>query len=130
MSSAHLRSQVEPEVAVVGEAVLDEQRHLVAETKLDLTAEAGGFAEVDKVLEGESKGDGLGEADLDVLLLVLDVGVLAKGDGPVADITSAGELYTLLRALNGDCNRVSILILGALQQRPAYQTPTGQIDRE
>lgn len=100
---AYLRGQVEPEIAVVGQAVLDEQRHLVAEAQLDLAAEAGGFAEVDEVLERESKSDGLSEADLDVLLLVLDVGVLAKGDGAVADVTSAGELYALLCALNGDC---------------------------
>ena len=68
-----------------------------------MTAEAGGFAEVDEVLEREGKGDGLGKADLDVLLLVLDIGVLAKGDGTVADVTSAGELHALLCALNGDC---------------------------
>jgi len=34
---------------------------------------------------------------------VLDVSMLAKGDGTVADVTSAGELYTLLCAFNGDC---------------------------
>jgi hypothetical protein len=35
---------------------------------------------------------------------VFDVGVLAEGDGAVADVTSAGELYTFLCALNGDCD--------------------------
>jgi hypothetical protein len=102
VGSAYLGSEVEPEVWVVGKAVLNKQRNLVAEAKLDLTAEARGFAEVDEVLEREGKGDGLSKADLDVLLLVLDVGVLAKGDGTVADVTSAGELYALLCALNGD----------------------------
>lgn len=101
--NAYLGGEVEPEVGVVGKAVLNKQRHLVAEAKLDLTTEAGGLAEVDKVLEGEGKGDGLGKADLDVLLLVLDVGVLAKGDGTVANVASASELDTLLCALNGDC---------------------------
>jgi hypothetical protein len=33
---------------------------------------------------------------------VLDVGVLAEGDGTVANVTSAGKLYTFLCALNGD----------------------------
>lgn len=77
---AYLRGQVEPEIAVVGKAVLDKQRHLVAEAELDLTTEAGGFAEVDEVLEGEGKSNGLSQADLDVLCVVLNVGVLAKSD--------------------------------------------------
>ena len=34
---------------------------------------------------------------------MLDIGVLAEGDGTVADVTSAGELYALLCALDGDC---------------------------
>jgi hypothetical protein len=100
----YLGGQVEPEIAVVGQTVLDEQRHLVAEAKLDLTTEARSFAEVDKVLERESKGHGLSQADFNVLLLVLDVGVLAEGNGSVADVTSAGELYTFLCAFNGDCD--------------------------
>lgn len=72
-----------------------------------MTAETGGFAEVDEVLEGESQGDGLGKADLDVLFGVLDIGVLAEGDRAVANVTGAGELYALLCALNGDCSTVS-----------------------
>ena len=99
----YLGSQVEPEIAVVGQAVLDEKWHLVAEAQLALPAEAGGLAEVDEVLEGEGEGDGLGEVDLDVLGLVVDVGVLAEGDGAVADVTGAGELDALLGALNRDC---------------------------
>ena len=106
--NTYLRGQVEPEIAVVGKAVLDEQGDLVAEAELHLTAEAGGFAEVDEVLEREGQGDGLGKADLDVLLCVLDVGVLAKGDGAVTDVTSAGKLYALLCALDGDCLQVSM----------------------
>ena len=78
--NAYLGGQVEPEIAVVGKTVLDQQRDLVAEAELDLTAEAGSLAEVDEVLERESKSNGLGEADLDVLCLVFDVGVLAKSD--------------------------------------------------
>jgi hypothetical protein len=35
---------------------------------------------------------------------VFDVGVLAEGDGTVANVTSACELHTFLGALNGDCD--------------------------
>lgn len=77
---AYLRGQVEPEIAVVGQAVLDEQRYLVAEAELDLTAETSSLAEVDEVFEGEGKGDRLAEVDLDVLGLVVDVCVLAQSD--------------------------------------------------
>jgi hypothetical protein len=108
---AYLRGQVEPEIAVVGQAVLDEKGNLVAEAKLHLAAEAGGFAEVDEVLERKGQGDGLGKADLDVLLRVLDVGVLAQGDRAVANVTGAGELDALLCALDGDCLRVSRLFI-------------------
>jgi hypothetical protein len=111
---AYLRGQVEPEIAVVSKAVLDEQRDLVAEAELHLTAETRGFAEVDEVLEREGQGDGLGKTDLDVLLGVLDVGVLAQGDGAVANVTSAGKLYALLCALDGDCLRVSGLSIYAV----------------
>lgn len=75
-----------------------------------MTAEARGFAEVDEVLEREGQGDGLGEADFNVLLGVLDVGVLAQSDRAVANVTGAGELYALLCALDGDCLRVSGLL--------------------
>lgn len=77
---AYLGGQVEPEIAVVGQAVLDKERHFVAEAELHLTTEASGFAEVDKVLQREGKSNGLSQADLDVLCLILNVGVLAESD--------------------------------------------------
>ena len=49
--NTYLRGQVEPEIAVVGQAVLYEQGNLVAEAELHLAAETGGFAEVDQVLQ-------------------------------------------------------------------------------
>lgn len=108
-SYAYLRGQVEPEITVVGQAVFDEQRDLVAEAELHLTAEAGGFAEVDEVLEREGQGDGLSKADLDVLFGVLDVSVLAQSDRAVTNVTSAGKLHALLCALDGDYPWVSRL---------------------
>ena len=101
--NTYLRGQVEPEIAVVGQAVLNEQGNLVAEAELHLAAETGGFAEVDEVLEREGQGDGLGKTDLDVLLGVLDVGVLTQGDRAVTNVTGAGKLDALLCALDGDC---------------------------
>jgi hypothetical protein len=107
--NTYLRGQVEPEIAVVGQAVLDEQGNLVAEAELHLATETGSFAEVDEVLEREGQGDGLGKTDLDVLLGVLDVGVLAQGDRAVTNVAGAGKLDALLCALDGDCLHVSLL---------------------
>jgi len=100
---AYLRGQVEPEITVVGQAVLDKQRNLIAEAELHLSAETGGFAKVDEILEREGQGDGLGKANLDILFGILDVSVLAEGDRAVANVTGASKLYALLCALDGDC---------------------------
>lgn len=62
--------------------------------------QVGGLAEVDKVFEGEGQGDGFGDVNHDVLIGLVDVGVLAKSDGAVTNITLARELDTLLGGLN------------------------------
>lgn len=76
----YLRSEVKPQVGVVAQSVLHQQWHLVAETQLDLTAQATCFAKVDEVLEREGKSDRLGQVDLDVLAVVLNIRVRAKSD--------------------------------------------------
>lgn len=70
-----------------------------------MTAEAASLAEIDEVLERESESDWLSKADLDVLLLVFDVGVWAQRDGTRTDVSAAGELDALFCALDGDCQR-------------------------
>lgn len=87
------------------QTVLDQQRHFLGEVQHDRRGQVGGLAEVDEVLEGEGQGDGFGEVDDDVLVGLVDVGVLADGDGSVTDITLAGELDTLLAGLDHDYGR-------------------------
>jgi hypothetical protein len=43
----YLWREIEAQIAVVCETILDKQRHLVAQTELDLLAETTGLAEVD-----------------------------------------------------------------------------------
>lgn len=40
--------------------------------------------------------------------------MLAKGDGTVANVTSAGELDTLLCALNGDCAMCQCVVVKSI----------------
>ncbi|RJE16887.1 hypothetical protein PHISCL_10776, partial [Aspergillus sclerotialis] len=68
------------------EIVLNKQRNLLRQTELDLGRQVRGLAEVDEVLEGEGKGDGLGERKRNVLVGLVHVGMLADGDGAVPDI--------------------------------------------
>lgn len=62
----------------------------------------GGLAEVDKVLKGESQGNGFRQLNSDILIRLVDVGVLADGDRAVSNVTGAGELNTLLAGLNNN----------------------------
>lgn len=80
--------------------VLNQQRHLLRQTESDLGRKVRGFAEVDKVLEGESKGNGFGEGEGDVLLGLLDIGMLADGHRAATDITLARELDAFFRSLD------------------------------
>ena len=70
-----LWSEVEPQIAVVGESVLDKEWYFVAQAELNLRTETAGLAEVDQVLERECEGDGFTQVDLHVLGLVVDVGM-------------------------------------------------------
>lgn len=102
MFMTHLGREVEPQVAVVRQSVLDEQRNLARQAQLDRLRQPAGLAEVDEILQGEGKGDGLAEVDLDVLTGLVDVGVLPQLDGPRANVALAAELDALLCALNRD----------------------------
>lgn len=83
-----------------GQAVLNEQGHLLGQVQLDGGGQVGGLAEVDKVLEGEGQSDGFGQGDFDILLGLLDIGVGANGNGSVTDVAGTGELDTLLAGLD------------------------------
>lgn len=82
--------------AATCQAIFHLQRHFLRKGEPDLTRQSSGLAEVDEVLEGEGKSDGLGELDRHVFAGVLDVGVLADGHGAVSNITLAGEFDAFL----------------------------------
>lgn len=83
-------------MAVGGQPVFDEKRNLVRQAELDTVRQAASLAEVDEVLEGECKSDRLGEVDLDVLLGLVDVCVVAQCHGAVTNVALARELDALL----------------------------------
>ena len=95
----HLRSKVESQVTAT-KTVLHEQRHLLRQAERHRAGQVGSLAEVDQVLEGEGEGDGFAEGNGDVLVGLVDVGVLADGHGAAADVTLAGELDALLGGLD------------------------------
>lgn len=97
----YLGGEVEPQVTA-SKTVLNKQRHLLGQVQLYRAGQVGGLAEVDEVLEREGQGDGFGERDRDVLIGLVDVRVLADGDGAVTNVTGAGELDTLLAGLDDD----------------------------
>jgi hypothetical protein len=100
VGEAYLGREVEPQIAVVLQAILDKQGNLARKAQLDGVGQTASLAEVDQVLEGEGEGDGLSEVNLNVLALLVYVGVLSELNGPGADVTLAAELDTLLGALN------------------------------
>lgn len=65
-------------MAVILETVLDKQRDFVAQTQLDLRAQACRLAEVDEVFQRKRQGDWLGQMNLDILAVVIDIGVLSE----------------------------------------------------
>jgi hypothetical protein len=95
----YLGGEVEAQVTAA-KRILNQQRHLLGQVQFYRRGQVGGLAEVDKVLKGEGQGDGFGEVDSNILIGLVDVGVLANGNGAVTDVTLAGELDTLLAGLN------------------------------
>lgn len=81
-------------------AVLHQQWDLLGQVQCYRAGQVGSLAEVDEVLEGEGQGDGFGEGDGDVLVGLVDVGVLADSNGAVTNVAGAGELDTLLCSLD------------------------------
>jgi hypothetical protein len=97
----YLGSEVESQVTA-SKTVLNKQGHLLGQVQLYRAGQVGRFAEVDEVLEGEGQGDGFGERDGNVLVGLVDVGVLADGNGAVTNVTGAREFDTLLAGLDDD----------------------------
>jgi hypothetical protein len=99
----YLRSQVESQVTASGQVILNQERNLIGQAKLDSLGKPRSLAEVDEVFKGESQRDGFGELDFDVQLWLLDVAVASESNSTIANITVAGELDTILGCLDRDC---------------------------
>lgn len=97
----NLGGKVEPQVAVVGEGVLDKQGNFIRQAQLDPVRKTAGLAEVDEVLEGECECYGLAHGDFDVLIRLLNVAVLTESDRSGTNVSVALEADTLLCAFNG-----------------------------
>lgn len=82
--------------------VLNKQRHFLRQAEPDLGRKVGGFAEVDKVLKGEGKGNGFREGEGNILVGLLDIGMLTNSHGTGADITLARELDSFFRGLDNN----------------------------
>lgn len=123
---SYLWCEVEPQVAVVRERILYEQRHLVRQAKPDPAGQATSLAEVGKVLEGESEGNWLGKLDADIVVWLVDVAVAAKGNGAGANVAIARELDTLLCALNGYYSSISVDL--QLSECNSYRTQRAPSD--
>jgi hypothetical protein len=84
------------------ETVLDEQGHLLGEGEADGAGEVGSLAEVDEIFEGECEGDGFAEDNGDILLGLVDAGMLADCDGAAANVTLAGEFDAFFCCFDDD----------------------------
>ena len=101
-NGTNLWCQVESQIAGASQTVLDQQGDLVRQADLDSVGQGLGFAKVDEVLEREGQGYGLGELNLNVVLLLLDVLVAAQSDRAVSNVSVGRELDAVLGCLNGD----------------------------
>lgn len=110
---AYLGREVESQVAavlVVAQQVLYQQGHLAGERDSNPVGKRLGLAEVDQVLEGEGKSDGLGQLDVDILAWLLDIAMRSKCHGTVANITVCRELDAILVCFDCYCGEISASI--------------------
>lgn len=74
----YLRGEVESQVTA-SKSVFDHQGHLLRKTESNMARQICSLAEVDEVFQGEGEGNGLGEVNGNVLIGVLNIGVLTDG---------------------------------------------------
>ena len=74
--TAYLRGEVESQVTA-SKSVFDHQGHFLRKAEGHMAGQICSLAEVDEVFQGEGEGDGLGEGNGNVLIGLLNVGVLA-----------------------------------------------------
>lgn len=92
----YLWRQIEAQVACACQLVLDQKRHFLRKAEPDFTRQSAGLAEVDQVLEGECEGDWFGQVDGDIVVRLLDVGMLSDSDAATPDIALARESDAVL----------------------------------
>lgn len=76
--TTYLRGEVESQVTA-SKSVFDHQGHLLRKTESNMARQICSLAEVDEVFQGEGEGNGLGEVNGNVLIGVLNIGVLTDG---------------------------------------------------
>lgn len=94
-----LRSKEETQVTTA-QTIFNLQRHLLGKAELNLARQSSSFAKVDQVFERERQGDRLTELNANIIIGLLDVGVLADGHGTVTNVALAGELDAFLCSLD------------------------------
>jgi len=121
---AYLGREIEPQITAASQCVLNQEGHFVRQAKLNTVGERRCLAEVDKVLEGEGKGDGLAELDLNSLRRLLYIGMLAQGHGSVANVALGRELDAVLACLDGD---YAVPLVRKTPAKPIFSKATYQI---
>jgi hypothetical protein len=76
--TAYLGGEVESQIAVVLYSILDKQRNLAGQAELDRIRQPARLAEVCEILEGEGKGDGLSQVNLDIFAGLVNAAMLPK----------------------------------------------------
>ena len=76
-------------MTIAGELILNQQRHFLRQTQPHFGRQTACFAKVDEILEGEGKRHWLGEINGDIVVRLLDVGVLSQRDCTASDIALA-----------------------------------------
>lgn len=90
------------------EAVLDTKGHFLRQAQVNLGGQSGSLAKIDQVLEGKGQSNRLAKLDGNILLGLIDVGVLADSNRTVANVALTRELDAFLCGLNDDFSRVSL----------------------
>lgn len=74
----------------------------MGQAQFDLAGQTACLAEVDEILQRESKGDRFAKVYRDVLVWLLDICVLADGYGTTPDIALAGKADAIFRCFDRD----------------------------
>jgi hypothetical protein len=75
--------------------------------KLNLTRQSCCFGEIDEIFQRETQINWFRQINLNIEIWLIDVGVLAKSNCTLANITRSFELDTIFGTFNGNCPYVN-----------------------